>query len=42
MTASGEAWYEADVARGADPAQARGAADRTIAFYTGAEPPAGS
>jgi uncharacterized protein YndB with AHSA1/START domain len=34
MTASGEAWYEADVAAGADPARARGAADRTLAAYT--------
>ncbi|MEA5362676.1 SRPBCC family protein [Amycolatopsis sp., V23-08] len=34
MTASGEAWYEADVAAGADPVNARGAADRTLAAYT--------
>jgi uncharacterized protein YndB with AHSA1/START domain len=34
MTASGEAWYEADVAAGADPARARAAADRTLAAYT--------
>jgi uncharacterized protein YndB with AHSA1/START domain len=38
MTASGEAWYEADVAAGADPARARAAADRTLAAYTA--PPA--
>ncbi|MEU5265287.1 SRPBCC family protein [Amycolatopsis sp. NPDC021455] len=34
MTASNEAWYEADVAAGADPAKARAAADRTLAAYT--------
>ena len=34
MTASGEAWYEADVAAGADPAKARAAADRTLKAYT--------
>ena len=34
MTASNEAWYEADVAAGADPAKARVAADRTLAAYT--------
>ncbi|MET8996768.1 SRPBCC family protein [Amycolatopsis sp. NPDC004169] len=34
MTASSEAWYEADVAAGADPAQARAAADRTLKAYT--------
>ncbi|MEV6640785.1 SRPBCC family protein [Amycolatopsis sp. NPDC051371] len=34
MTASNEAWYEADVAAGADPAQAREAADRTLKAYT--------
>jgi uncharacterized protein YndB with AHSA1/START domain len=34
MTASSEAWYEADVAAGADPAKARAAADRTLAAYT--------
>ena len=34
LTASSEAWYEADVARGTDPATARGAADRTLAAYT--------
>lgn len=35
LTASSEAWYEASVASGTDPAQARAAADRTTAFYTG-------
>lgn len=34
MTASNDAWYEADVAAGADPAQARAAADRTLKAYT--------
>ncbi|VVJ17345.1 Aha1 domain protein [Amycolatopsis camponoti] len=34
MTASNEAWYEADVASGADPAKARAAADRTLKAYT--------
>jgi uncharacterized protein YndB with AHSA1/START domain len=34
MTASSEAWYEADVAAGTDPAKARAAADRTLAAYT--------
>ncbi|MGW4523569.1 SRPBCC family protein [Amycolatopsis sp. NPDC004378] len=34
MTASGEAWYAADVAAGADPSQARTAADRTLKAYT--------
>ncbi|WP_410591951.1 SRPBCC family protein [Amycolatopsis sp. lyj-23] len=34
MTASSEAWYEADVAAGADPATARAAADRTLKAYT--------
>ncbi len=36
MTASSEAWYQASVASGTDPAAARAAADRTTAFYTGA------
>jgi uncharacterized protein YndB with AHSA1/START domain len=35
LTASSEGWYEANVASGADPADARAAADRTTAFYTG-------
>jgi uncharacterized protein YndB with AHSA1/START domain len=34
MTASNEAWYEADVAAGTDPAAARARADRTLVFYT--------
>ncbi|TYK44359.1 SRPBCC family protein [Actinomadura decatromicini] len=32
---SGESWYEAHVASGADQAAARASADRTIAAYTG-------
>ena len=36
MTLSGERWYEADVAGGADPGAARPSADRTIGFYTAA------
>lgn len=39
MTGSGNAWAQADIASGEDPAQARGAAERTIAFYTGTTPP---
>jgi uncharacterized protein YndB with AHSA1/START domain len=35
LAASSEAWYEASVAAGTDPAAARAAADRTTAFYTG-------
>jgi uncharacterized protein YndB with AHSA1/START domain len=31
---SGQRWYEADVAGGADPEAARAASDRTVAFYT--------
>ena len=39
----GDAWYEASVAFGTDPAEARAAADRTTAFYTGMpEPGAGA
>jgi len=34
LTASSDAWYEASVAFGTDPAAARAAADRTTAFYT--------
>jgi uncharacterized protein YndB with AHSA1/START domain len=34
--ASGDAWGEAHIASGEDPAQAREKAARTIAFYTGA------
>jgi len=33
-TGSGEAWHDADIASGTDPAQARARADRTIAAYT--------
>jgi uncharacterized protein YndB with AHSA1/START domain len=36
MHRSGEAWHAADVDGGENPAQARAAADRTIAAYTGA------
>ena len=39
VTLSGERWYEADVAGGADEPVARGAADRTIAAYTATAPP---
>ena len=35
MTGSNDAWCEAAVAAGDDPAAARAAADRTIAAYTG-------
>jgi uncharacterized protein YndB with AHSA1/START domain len=35
-TQSSERWYEASVAAGADPAEARAAADRTTAAYTAA------
>ncbi|MBC6460602.1 SRPBCC family protein [Actinomadura sp. HBU206391] len=38
LTLSGERWYEADVAAGADKAKARSAADRCAAAYTGAFP----
>jgi uncharacterized protein YndB with AHSA1/START domain len=34
MTESSEAWYEASVAFGTEPAAARAAADRTTGFYT--------
>lgn len=34
MTAASELWYQADLAAGEDPAQARAAADRTAAAYT--------
>lgn len=37
MTLSSERWCEADIAAGADPAEARAAAARTTAAYTGAE-----
>jgi uncharacterized protein YndB with AHSA1/START domain len=35
LAASSDAWYDASVASGTDPAEARAAADRTTAFYTG-------
>lgn len=35
MTLSSESWYEANVAAGADAADARASADRTTAAYTG-------
>ncbi len=38
---SAAAWGEADIARGEDPDQARAAAARTAAFYTGEAPPEG-
>lgn len=38
MSLSGDAWHDADVAGGADPAEARERADRTIGAYT-APPP---
>ncbi|HEX8344891.1 MAG TPA: polyketide cyclase, partial [Actinoplanes sp.] len=34
MTLSSDAWYEANIAAGADEAAARAAADRTTAAYT--------
>lgn len=40
MTESGEAWYVAHVASGADEAAARAAADGTLAAYTAAPPEA--
>jgi uncharacterized protein YndB with AHSA1/START domain len=39
LTASSDAWYDASVTFGADPAGARAAADRTTAFYTGVPEP---
>jgi uncharacterized protein YndB with AHSA1/START domain len=39
ITSSGEGWYAADVANGANPATARVTADRTISFYTGGAQP---
>ncbi len=39
MTTSGERWYAAHVASGADPADAKQRSDRTIAFYRGEPPP---
>ncbi|MFD5820498.1 SRPBCC family protein [Streptomyces sp. NPDC127038] len=38
ITRSSESWYEANVAAGEPQDGARGAADRTTAAYTGAEP----
>jgi uncharacterized protein YndB with AHSA1/START domain len=40
MRGSNDRWYDADVADGGDPADARLRADRTLAFYTGQEEPA--
>jgi uncharacterized protein YndB with AHSA1/START domain len=37
VTAASDAWYEASVAAGTDPAEARAAADRTTAAYTATE-----
>jgi uncharacterized protein YndB with AHSA1/START domain len=37
MSLSSEGWCEASIAAGTDPTQARAAARRTTAFYTGAE-----
>lgn len=39
IRASSEAWVTADVADGADPADARARGDRTTAFYLGEEQP---
>lgn len=39
MTISSERWGDADVAAGADPADAKARADHTIAAYTGSAPP---
>ena len=39
MTRSSDAWCEADVAGGTDPADARARADRTTAFYLGEAAP---
>jgi uncharacterized protein YndB with AHSA1/START domain len=35
MSRCGDCWYDAEVAGGADPAEARARADRTVAFFTG-------
>ena len=40
MTSSATAWGEADAMVSGDPEASRAAAQRTAAFYTGAEPPA--
>lgn len=37
MTLSNDAWCDADIAAGEDADTARGAADRTLAFYSGAD-----
>ncbi|MBN9110597.1 MAG: SRPBCC family protein [Pseudonocardia sp.] len=42
LTAASDDWFRASVAAGTPEAEARPAADRTTAFYTGAEPPAES
>jgi uncharacterized protein YndB with AHSA1/START domain len=42
MRRSGEDWCRADIASGAEPRAAKAAAAQTIAFYTGATPPAES
>jgi uncharacterized protein YndB with AHSA1/START domain len=42
MTRSSDAWRDANVAAGADPAEAQAAADRTSGFYTGTASPSGS
>ena len=39
MSSSNDRWYDADVADGAEPDDARLRADRTLAFYTGQEEP---
>jgi hypothetical protein len=39
LAASSGAWYEASVAFGTNPAEARAAADRTTTFYTGMPEP---
>lgn len=41
ITASSERWRDASIAFGTPEAAATAAGDRTTAFYTGAEPPAG-
>lgn len=41
LLGSSEAWGAADIAAGEDPVQARTAAERTWAFYTGNESPEG-
>ena len=40
ISLSSQAWRDASIAAGNDPAMARGAADRTTAFYTGTPEPA--